>query len=54
MVSLWNHFRSTAGKVLGNGNDSFSSPFPLFIKIEKQAQNDSFTAFGVLEIPHDL
>jgi len=45
---------ATGGKVLGDGNDSFSSSFPLFIKVEKQAQNDSFTAFGVLEIPHHL
>jgi hypothetical protein len=28
-------------------------PLPLFIEIGKQAQDDSFTAFGVLEIAHN-
>ncbi len=39
---------------MGDGNDSLGLSLPLFIKIAEQAQHDSFTTFGVLEISHDL
>jgi hypothetical protein len=44
----------TGRKVPSDGSDLFGFHLPLFIKIGKQAQDDSFTAFGVLEITHNL
>jgi hypothetical protein len=43
----------TRRKVPSDGSDPFGFPLPLSIKIGKQAQDDSFTAFGVLEIAHN-